>query len=272
MSNITENVAKEKLHIICERDCGLFSLIQQVIAQIPWALNDNRIPIVYYGRRCCYWKPDGYMGKNTVWEYYFEPVHEQYPASVIPEQAINRIYELLPANVYEQACYDIENNIRASNHFGDHPSLKGKTISIPWKWNDPDLELRKQASSIIKKLIKPRLYIKHKVEEFFDDNMKDCHVIGVHLRGTDSVSTSLINDWRFESLNLQKYTEKIRSILIVQPNAKIFVATDEQKLLDYMKDTFGKLVVYHGSIRHEEGVPEGKGPEGCFKKWRRSRH
>ena len=32
--------------IICERDVGLFSLIQQVIANIPRALVEERVPIV----------------------------------------------------------------------------------------------------------------------------------------------------------------------------------------------------------------------------------
>ena len=74
----------ERFHVICERDVGLFSLIQQVISNIPWAVKENRIPIVYFGDNTCYWTPHGYRGRQTVWEYYFEPVVTEYPASTIP--------------------------------------------------------------------------------------------------------------------------------------------------------------------------------------------
>ena len=38
----------QKFHIICERDVGLFSLIQQVIANVPWAVKEDRVPVVYF--------------------------------------------------------------------------------------------------------------------------------------------------------------------------------------------------------------------------------
>ena len=57
-----------KLHIVCERDVGLFSLFHQVIANVPWALGGNFIPVVYFGQRTCYWVPGGYRGADTVWE------------------------------------------------------------------------------------------------------------------------------------------------------------------------------------------------------------
>jgi hypothetical protein len=74
-----------RLHIVTERDVGLFSLIQQVIANISWAVADHRIPVVHFGNDTCYWTPNGYRGRRTVWEYYFEPVVPGYPASRIPE-------------------------------------------------------------------------------------------------------------------------------------------------------------------------------------------
>jgi hypothetical protein len=78
--------ATTRLHVICERDVGLFSLVQQVVANIPWAVADGRMPVVYFGPKTCYWTPSGYRGKHTVWEYYFEPVVASYPAARIPER------------------------------------------------------------------------------------------------------------------------------------------------------------------------------------------
>ena len=60
--------------------------MQQVVANIPWAVADGRIPVAYFGPKTCYWTPNGYRGKDTVWEYYFEPVVASYPAAMIPER------------------------------------------------------------------------------------------------------------------------------------------------------------------------------------------
>jgi hypothetical protein len=74
-----------RLHIITERDVGLFSLIQQVISNIPWALADDRVPVVHFADGTCYWTPNGYQGRDTVWEYYFEPLDLALPAARVPD-------------------------------------------------------------------------------------------------------------------------------------------------------------------------------------------
>src|SRR5262249_5830343 len=72
------------LHVICENDIGLFALILSVIPHVVWAFTERRIPVVYYGNGNCYWTPHGYRDRDTVWEYYFEPVIPEYPVSTIP--------------------------------------------------------------------------------------------------------------------------------------------------------------------------------------------
>ena len=57
------------LHILCDRDVGLFNLILSVIPHVDWAFSQRRIPVVYYGRGNCYWTPNGYRDRDTVWEY-----------------------------------------------------------------------------------------------------------------------------------------------------------------------------------------------------------
>ena len=51
-----------RLLILCERDVGLFSLIQQVVANIPRAIAEDRIPVVLFGDRCSYFTPPGHQG------------------------------------------------------------------------------------------------------------------------------------------------------------------------------------------------------------------
>src|SRR5262249_37487662 len=83
-STVLEASKPAVLHVICDRDVGLFALILSVIPHIDWAFSEQRIPVVYYGRRNCYWTPHGYHDRDTVWEYYFEPVIPEYPVSSIP--------------------------------------------------------------------------------------------------------------------------------------------------------------------------------------------
>lgn len=248
------------LHIICERDAGLFSLIQQVIANIPWAIQEERIPIVYFQDKTCYWTPNGYHDKDTVWEYYFEPVVMAYPTSSIP-QHLREIISNNHPSPYEVG-YFADDHTFVSKHFGDHPTLRGKTLSIPYLWDDPDDGLRQEANDIIRRFIQPRDYVQQKVHHFFQQYMNGHHNIGVHVRGTDATSNQEIRPHRQGSLVLSKYVTEIQRLLEVRPTARIFVATDAQSSLEYLRKAFGTRVFAYNSIRHESGEAAGKGPTG----------
>jgi hypothetical protein len=248
------------LHIICERDVGLFSLIQQVIANIPWAIQEGRIPIVYFWDKTCYWTPHAYHEKETVWEYYFEPVVRTYPTSSIP-QHIREIIATNHPSPYEVGYFADEHTF-VSNHFGDHPALTGKTLSTPYLMDDPDDGLRRKANDIIRCFVQPRDYIQQKASHFFQQYMNGHPIIGVHARGTDATSPQEIRPHRRGSLVLSKYVTAIQRLLKAQPAARIFVATDAQSSLEYLRHTFGKRVFAYPSIRHESGETAGKGPTG----------
>ena len=83
------------LHIVCDWDVGVFNLVLGAITHTYWALKEGRIPIIYYRNKNCYWTPNGYRGRDTVWEYYFEPVIPEYPVSRIPSYALKWIDENL---------------------------------------------------------------------------------------------------------------------------------------------------------------------------------
>jgi hypothetical protein len=248
------------LHILCERDVGLFSLIQQVIANIPWAIKENRIPVVYFQEKTCYWTPDGYHDKGTVWEYYFEPVSMAHPASSIPAN-IRKTISINQPSPYETGYFADKHTV-VSNHFGDHPSLKGKTLSIPYLMDDPNDALRQKTKTIIKSFIRPRAYILQKANDFFEKHMRRHYLIGVHARGTDATSKQEIRAHRQGSLVLLRYITEIQRLVDLQPRAKIFVATDDQSSLDVFKEVFGRRVIAYGSLRHQSGEAAGKGPTG----------
>jgi hypothetical protein len=248
------------LHVICERDVGLFSLIQQVIANIPWAMAEDRVPVVYFGSSTCYWTPAGYHGRETVWEYYFEPLVPAYPAASIPAPVRELISAKPPRHC--DVGYLAGQEAFVSSHFGDHPGLSGRTLPIPYQWDDPDAALRQQAKEIIDRFIRPRAYIQEKVDDFVAAHLAGGYVIGVHVRGTDAISEHELRPFRQGSLVLPRYTAEIERLLDLQPKAKMFVASDEQASLDYLAGAFGQRVISYESRRHQRGEAAGRGPTG----------
>jgi hypothetical protein len=54
----------------------------------------------------------------------------------------------------------------------------------------------------------------------------------------------------------------IDALLVKYPDARIFVATDEQAILDYFMRVYGDVVLAYDSVRHRGGEPAGRGPTG----------
>jgi hypothetical protein len=250
----------ERFHIICERDVGLFSLIQQVIANVPWAVRENRIPVVYFGENTCYWTPGGYQGRSTVWEYYFQPLIPDYPASAIPDP-IRKLISADRPTANDVGSF-VDDAYFVSRHFGDHPRLRGVTLPIPYQWDDPGDALRRTAKAIVDDFVRPRSYLRRKADEFFHRHLAGRYVIGVHARGTDATSTQERRSFRQDSLVLSRYLEEIERLLSREPAATIFVASDDQASVDHLAGVFGTRVISYDSIRHRGGEPAGRGPTG----------
>jgi hypothetical protein len=249
-----------KFHIICERDVGLFSLIQQVIANVPWAVRENRIPVVYFGENTCYWTPNGYQGRHTVWEYYFKPLIPGYPASTIPDP----IRKLISADgpTPNDVGRFVDDAFFVSRHFGDHPRLRGVTLPIPYQWDDPSDALRWKAKAIVDDFVRPRSYLRRKADEFFTRHLAGRRLIGVHARGTDATSEQERRSFRQGSLALPRYLHEIDRLLSREPTARIFVASDDQSSVDHLAGAFGSRVISYDSVRHRGGEPAGRGPTG----------
>jgi hypothetical protein len=254
--------APRVLHVIRERDVGLFSLIQQVVANVPWALHERRLPVVDFRDRTAYWTPGGHQGGDTVWEYYFEPVVAELPSATVPQSVTDKIEASYPDQ--NELGFFAADDAFVSTHFGDHPGLNGIAPAVPYTTGDPDRALRQWTSAIITRFIRPRAYITEKVEEFFNAEMRQGHNIGVHVRGTDAVSAREQRAYRQGSLDLARFEHVIRRLLRDRPSARVFVATDAQASLDRLVQTFGERIVAYDAVRHIEGEAVGSGPTGCI--------
>lgn len=250
------------LHVMRERDVGLFSLIQQVVANVPWALHEQRVPVADFRDRTAYWTPRGHRGADSVWEYYFEPVVDGVPSSAVPDPVSERIEATYP-DQNELGFFAAEEAF-VSNHFGDHPRLSGIAPAIPYTTGNPGRALREWTSEIIGSFVRPRPYIAAAVDAFFDAHMRGSEVIGVHVRGTDAVSAQETRSYRQGSLDLGRYENALDGLLENRPEARIFVATDAQASLDRLVATFGERVLAYDAVRHVEGEAAGSGPTGCI--------
>jgi hypothetical protein len=251
---------RTQLHVICERDVGLFSLVQQVVANVPWALAEGRTPVAYFGPRTSYWTPKGYRGGTTVWEYYFEAVVPTHPVEVIPQPVRAALAQRHPSPW--EVGYRVDADTFASSHYGDHPELRGRALPIPYQWADPSPGLRRRAKAIIDPFVRPRAYIQRRADDFVATCLAGCEAIGVHVRGTDAASASEQRDFRQGSLVLARYVKTLQELIAAHPHARIFVATDDQSSLDHLTDHFGERVVAYDAIRHQGGEPAGQGPTG----------
>jgi hypothetical protein len=115
---------------------------------------------------------------------------------------------------------------------------------------------------LIRQFVRPRLYIRDKVDLFYREKLSGRDSIGVHIRGTDAVSIEEKRPHRQNSLRYDRYRDEVRSLLDKLPSACVFVATDAEESLVFMRREFGNRVVARESLRHTDGPATGAGPTG----------
>lgn len=245
-----------------ERDVGLFSLVQQVVANVAWARHEGRVPIADFRERCCYWTTNGHEGATSVWEYYFEPLVDGYPADSISTSVRSQIDQRFPE--MSDLGYFPQPDIFVTNHYGDHPSLRKKAPVVPYMDASPAPNLRKWTSDLMSRHVRPRDYLRAKADSFYAEHMAGRQVIGVHVRGTDAVSAQETRAYRRDSLNLDRFVGALSGMLAERPGARIFVATDAQSSLDHLREAFGDRVIAYDSLRHVAGEAAGVGPTGLI--------
>jgi len=105
---------------------------------------------------------------------------------------------------------------------------------------------------LINKYIKIQPKILKELNDFLRKNVETHYLIGVHYRGTDKM-------WGEASrLSVSSAVNKIEQELshMEKPsNFKIFVATDSQHFLDYMKNRFGTKICYFEMERSTDNQP-----------------
>ena len=234
MKDTEQNSSKQKILEIRSEKAGFFAIFLQVIGNLEWCEKNNYKPWVNFSdQNCLYWVEDGYRGTKNAWEYYFENVSDYCPENVESDGV-----EVLTWNWYNPPN---EDGIGLDN----------------WdsKWNDePPLFYRKYVNKLIVKYIRIKDYIEKQVNEFFAESMNNGKICGVHVRRTDSVA-DLSKRSPFLNQYIKEVNHYIKHVELKENNSKVkvFLATDDAKVLEEFRKTFGNRLIYCDFTRSSSG-------------------
>jgi hypothetical protein len=212
-SNI--HTKQEKFVIGCQ-PAGFFSIFWGALNHIAWCEKNNKTPVIYWGKQCVYYQPNGYNNSTNCWEYYFEPVS---PLRYTQNDFIHDTFAALDNTAVPLFSYDL-------------------SLFDPW------LKTIKLYHQLIKKYVILKKPIEAKIYAFYNTKMQGKKTIGIHLRGTDKhlelkpIAPEILLD------EANKYT-----------GYQYLVATDEARLLDLAKKKLRGPVIAYNAFRSTDGKP-----------------
>jgi hypothetical protein len=163
---------------------------------------------------------DSVVGPNW-WEYYFEPLH------------LGSRQNSLPVHCFAHIFID--------------------DVVYLFNWIPGIHDNRKNVHRLLSKYVKVKPHIEEKVNQIVENSFGYSTIIGVHYRGTDKWTEAP----RAPYENVAAYVDDTIAELeeIGHSDIKIFVATDEQNFLDYMRERYPSIVIcYEESERSVDGV------------------
>ena len=248
-----------RLFVMRERDVGLFSLVQQVISNLPRAEAMALHPLALFGAGCVYYTAAGHRDRDTVWEYYFEPLDPAHPASAL---AGPRRDELMAERVdHESPGRWLNQDHYLTNNFGDHPDIADRTIPVLRAWVDPDVVTRRRAAALIERYVRPRAELAARARAFGEAVLSGGPVLGLHIRGTDAVAPEEEAPDRIGMLKMRRFVTLAEGHLDAHPEGRVLVASDAQRSVDQLRNRLGPRAVALDAVRHDYGPTVGRGPE-----------
>lgn len=109
---------------------------------------------------------------------------------------------------------------------------------------------RKRGYDLIQKYIHVKPNIQAEVDEFVSKKFKDHFVIGIHHRGTDKILEAPL-------VPFARTLETLNKLIVSLPNSsskklKVYVATDQQAFLDYLRSIYPSLIISSNFARSKD--------------------
>ena len=225
-------MSKKPLLIYGRPECGLFSIVFQVLGLARWAKRSGIKPLVYLGREVCFWEEGGYNGSRNAWEYFFEPI------SKITLRDVGLSIEELEAPRTDEVQRKIATNVQTSNtYLWDEIGAFG----IPGRTSQEQVGRMIRAGA---RYLRVRSVVTRKADAFQASHFRT-RTIGVHYRGTDKgTEAPLVHQERYER------------VLDGQPkDVQFFIATDSTQFSDNMRARYGDRVVTTSATRSAGSRP-----------------
>lgn len=205
-----------------EESMGFFALFNCVLNRLYYADRLGFLPYVEYPDTVLYY--DRSCGSN-VWEYYFIQV------STLQREDVADAYNLV-----------------ISQEKDSQFNLKGQ----------PGYLLGEDGIINLSFILKKYVHLNDRMKSYLYNSMKQFGVdegkLGVHIRGTDFHD---VNKNHPKAITIEQYIEKVREIFSGGKYTYIFLATDEDSVIQKMKEEFGTEIIfyYKDTLRSKDGLP-----------------
>lgn len=110
---------------------------------------------------------------------------------------------------------------------------------------------RERGFELIQKYIHLKPHVQKKIDHFIQKKFKEKFVIGIHHRGTDKKTEAPIVPYETIMFHVDWWVEHLPKDVKVC----IFVATDDQNFLDYIRKIYPKKVIYNKFVRSKDDNP-----------------
>lgn len=203
-----------------QHSSGMFAFIWHALRAMYTFPEDKYY--IKFGRECCYFDEEMYQqqGIDNVWDYYFEQPH------IGQEPSKDKILSVVGHPD------DMESEYRTN--------VSGEILLTDSEYT----EKRIKYGNILKEHVRLLPHILEKIDKYVNTYFKDKLVLGLHCRGTDHP----------DKLPMSSYIDAIKQY--EDKYDYIFVTSDEQHRVDYIKQIFGeKVLEYNATFRSPTEAP-----------------
>lgn len=215
---------------------GFFAEFGMTLIKLYFADERGFTPYVRWGERCVYYESQGVKGQKNAFLYYFNPVSEietvEHASHVISQQAwqCNQVKKK-----YEAVSYDVSQDYIEA------------------------------MARVLKKYVSYNQETKEYLKKQFFNLLGNKKTLAVHYRGTDF--NKGYNNHPVP-VQIEQEIEKVRELLAQKNYEQIFLATDEENVVERFKSEFGaKVKVYQDTYRDN-----GSGESIAFSNSQRELH
>lgn len=249
----------DKFLLIKAWGLGFWSDVSHVLGQSLIAEITGRIPVVHWGTNSLFGDDTG----SNAFEFYFEPL-----SAVAIDDLKREDFDFWPSKWNHSNLEEGEINKWTgpySRVAGLYLLGRSERVVVSdfytgvidlRPWIPPDhhlygLSIDELCSYLVRRYLRPRQEILDEVDEFYRRHLVSSDFISVHARGSDKAME--MQD--LAAVNRQ-YHEIIRRRLTAEGDCRLFLMTDDSRVLNHFVDLYGNRVVTTNCQRtnNEEGI------------------